>query len=419
MSNQGKKSIVIEKSLHLENATVLSINYTSADRPSLTEIVLVGDKTLIRVSRDNGKTWNKQGEWLNSRRVKEKIYNRYGLSYYLDPDNGMLIEFFMELEKPPREMTFGPDADKDPLEFRTKKIYYRLSRDQGKTWGPEKQLIQKGSGYDQTHWAKGVYYGRNSADFTTLRIIKLPDGTLIMPVWISFLGKDGKMVKYPDRFGIILWPSISSACMRGRWRDDLSDIDWEMSEQIIVPEYMSYSVDEPAITLLDDGNLLVVMRGDTTGRQVMPSVKFFSVSQDGGRTWSPAMPLTYPDGSFVYSPASLPDLFRSSKNGRVYLIANILPGPTRQCDPRYPLQIAEVDQKNFWVFQDTVTVIDDRQPHHPKFVRFSNWARIEDRETGNQVLYMTESRIDSMFDSIFPGGTFSPHSFRYDIRLPD
>ena len=33
------------------------------------------------------------------------------------------------------------------------------------TWGPEKQLIQRGAGYDEIHWAEGIYYERNSAFF--------------------------------------------------------------------------------------------------------------------------------------------------------------------------------------------------------------------------------------------------------------
>ena len=109
--------------------------------------------------------------------------------------------------------------------------------------------------------------------------------------------------------------------------------------------------------------------------------------------------------------------FRSGKNGRVYIIANILPQPCRHCDPRYPLAIAEVDPKHFWVTPETVVVIEDRKPRHPQHVRFSNWQRIEDRETGNPVIFLTESRADS----IIPGtpGRLIPSSYRYELALPD
>jgi hypothetical protein len=227
------------------------------------------------------------------------------------------------------------------------------------------------------------------------------------------------MVKYPDRFGEVIWPSQAAATFRGQWHDDFSDLDWEMSNHLTVPEYMSYSLDEPAVAELNDGTLMMVMRGCVTARQTLPGVKFFAISRDGGLTWGPAVPLEYPDGSYVYSPGSLPNLFRSSKNGRVYLIANILPEPPRHSDPRYPLKIVEIDQRYFWALPETETVIADREERHPKFVRFSNWQRIEDRETGNPVIYMTEDRIDRLFDHAFPGGTVIPDSYRYEIRLPD
>jgi hypothetical protein len=149
----------------------------------------------------------------------------------------------------------------------------------------------------------------------------------------------------------------------------------------------------------------------------MSGVKFFAISQDQGRSWGPAVPLRYPDCGLVHSPGSFPNLFRSSKNGKVYLIANILPGPCYHCDPRYPLQIAEIDQTYFWVLPETVTIIEDRQPRHSNRIRFSNWRRIEDRETGNPVIYMTEARADA----IIPGteGIFIFDSYRYEMILPD
>jgi hypothetical protein len=62
-------------------------------------------------------------------------------------------------------------------------------------------------------------------------------------------------------------------------------------------------------------------------------------------------------------------------------------------------------------------VIDDRSETHPEGVRFSNWQRIENRETGNPVLYMTPSRVDA----IIPGadGVVQPHAYRYEIELPE
>ncbi len=38
---------------------------------------------------------------------------------------------------------------------------------------------------------------------------------------------------------------------------------------------------------------------------------------------------------------------------------------------------------------------------------------------GNPVIYMTEDIIDRLFEDVFPGGTFVPDSYRYEINVPD
>ena len=422
LSASSGSGITVEKKLHMKSGFVRAMGYTSHTKPILRETINAGRRKLIRVSEDNGKTWTVIGEdnWRQKR--GDRTARRDAGNIHIDPNNGILIQFFSEKEYGPRGGygSFGPGVDGTPLQARTGKIVYRFSRDEGKTWTPMKQLIQKGPDYDKVHWADGIYYGKNMGYFGELmRVTQTRDGALIVPIYFYYLGEDGKMVKYADRFGEVIWPVIASATFRGEWREDLSDIDWEMSNHVTSPEHLSFGLDEPAVAEMNDGTLMMVMRGCSTARQTMTGVKFFAISRDGGRTWGPAVPLTYPDGSFVHSPASVPNLFRCSKNGKVYLIANILPEPCRMSDPRYPLKIVEIDQKYFWAIPETETVIADRQEHHPKFVRFSNWQRIEDRETGNPVIYMTEDKIDRLFDDVFLGGTYERDSYRYEIKVPD
>lgn len=52
----------------------------------------------------------------------------------------------------------------------------------------------------------------------------------------------------------------------------------------------------------------------------------------------------------------------------------------------------------------------------PDVVRFSDWQRIEDQETGNQLIYMTAARADACM----PGspGEIQSHAYRYEITLP-
>ena len=419
MSRQAKNGIIVEKTLHLENAFVHAIGYTSLDSPVLREMVSTGGKTLVRTSEDNGRNWTTIGEWESERRVGDRIACNQHPVWFLDEEHGILIEFVTEYEKAAEEkMTFGPTDTGDMLELRTGRIFYRFSKDAGKTWSPRKQLIQKGSGYDEVHWAEGIYHEKNACNFTEIqRATKLQDGAIIVPVWFWQLGEDGELDKRVDRFGEVIWPLSGAACFRGVWREDLSDLDWEMSNPASVPEYMSRGLDEAEVAEMAGGRLMMVIRGASGARQTMSGAKFFSISKDGGITWGPAVPLTYPDGSLVHSPASFPNFFRSAKNGRVYLIANVLPEPAHHSDPRYPLKIVEIDREYLWALPETETVIADRQAHHPRFVRFSNWQRIEDRETGNPVIYMTEARIDAIIPDT--PGKIDPHAYRYEIKLPE
>ena len=422
-------SITVEKALHMRNAHVSCVAYTSLTAPVLTERVWAEmknggnwetGKLLARTSTDNGRTWETTGTGLYETPAGDRILRRCQPVYHLDPVTGILVEFVTHYEwwTEGDDGDFGPGAVSDYLPFRTGRIFYRISRDEGRTWGPETQIIQQGEPYDSVHWADGMFYEKNSASFSELHeVVRLPDGSLLLPIGVSVLDDDGQLIKLPDRFGDTIWPIEGCACLIGRWREDGSDLDWEISNRITTPEYMSRGLCEPAVVEAANGKLMMVMRGCSTARQALPGVKFLSISKDAGRTWGPAVPLTYPDAGFVHSPGSLPNLFRSSKNGKLYLIANILPAPCRHCDPRYPLAIAEVDPEFFWVLPETVTTIAGREARHPNRVRFSNWQRIEDRETHNPVLFLTESRTDA----IIPGteGQIIQDAYRYEIHLPE
>lgn len=426
--------ITVEATLHHEHAHVSAMAYVSPAEPILTERLWTGmtdpgnwetGRLLRRRSTDNGRTWEAVAEEIYEQQNGDRLIRRCQPVYHLDPSDsasphGLLVEFVNQYEwwAGKDDADFGPGAVTDYLPMRTGRIFYRISSDEGKTWGPEQQVIQTGEQYDDIHWAEGLTYEQNSVSFGELhRVLRLADGALVLPIGVTLLDEKQELVRWPDRFGDTIWPVEACACLLGRWREDLSGFYWEISNTVTVPEYMSRGLCEPAVAEVADGNLMMVMRGTCTARQSLPGIKFFSISKDGGKRWGPAVPLTYPDSSYVHSPGSLPNLFRSSKNGRVYLIANILPDPCRHSDPRYPLAIAEVDPQYYWVLPETVTCIADRLPHHPQYIRFSNWQRIEDRETGDPAIFMTEA----MADAILPGtpGKFTPDAYRYDLRLPD
>jgi len=433
MAQVTTRGITINRSLHMENAMVDSIAYLSADKPSMIEHITVnvddfehrddpvsGARALTRTSSDNGRTWTIIAEGHDERREGDRVVRHRHPVYHVDAKRGVVIKFVSQYEwwAGEDDANFGADAVTDYLPCRTNRIYYYISRDEGATWGERKQLIQSGSQYDPVHWAEGVWYERNGAVFDELMcVVPMDNGDLVLPVSVTPLGEDGQMIKWPDRFGERMWPIEGCATFRGTWSDDGSDLDWGFSNVVSTPEYLSRILCEPAVAPVSGGRLLMVMRGSSCARQTMSGVKFITVSHDEGRSWGPAVPMAYPDCGLVHSPCSLPNLFRSNKNGRVYVIANIRPDPVRHCDPRYPLCIAEVDPQYLWVKPETLTNIEDIQPRHTDLVRFSNWKRIEDQETGNPVIFMTESRADA----IIPGsdGEIRHDSYRYEIQLPE
>ena len=225
MTVSSGSGITVRKELHAEEAFVGSMAYLSSSRPLLAEtLVLSGDRkgeVVRRVSEDNGRTWV-ETETLQMQEPKgDRVVHRHHPTYYLDEEHGVLIEFVTEYERWATEkMSFGPEIQKNMLEFSTGRIFYRFSRDEGKTWSARKQLIQSGPGYDAVHWADGIEYGKNSCNLCPLaRVTKLGDGTLIAPVWFWRLDDKGELIRLPDRFGEEVWPITAVACFRGRWRE--------------------------------------------------------------------------------------------------------------------------------------------------------------------------------------------------------
>jgi len=85
-------------------------------------------------------------------------------------------------------------------------------------------------------------------------------------------------------------------------------------------------------------------------------------------------------------------------------------------DPRNKLQIAELNPDTLRIKRDTITLIDERWPGEPAYVRLSNWAQYQDRETGNIVLYLTRNPGNEGWK---PDDGISRDLFRYDIILPE
>ena len=265
----------------------------------------------------------------------------------------------------------------------------QISRDGGKTWTDSRPADFRGP------------------------LLKLKDGR-----YLRVRTKWGKRTNYK---GDYMYGEAAETSL-GTWRDDNSGFDWEPGGTIESDESMNIEgLNEQSYCQLEDGRIFIIFRQaavlagqDSPG---YPSVKLISVSDDCGRTWSKVRPLTYEDGKYVYSSCSMPYTFRSSKNGKVYVILNIHSAPTYSCDPRTTLNIAELNTETLSLKRNTIAIIETKQPGHNHHVRFSNFAAatIEDRYTKNLLLFMKLQMSENC--PIRSGYDFN--SYRYEIILPE
>ena len=360
-----------------------------------------------RYSDDNGQTWEVRGE------VRTQDYNHlegkhsYRPGYYFDPDNGLMVAMYMSYEIYASQRNKERFSD-EGLSGHTRQMWYMISRDGAESWQEPKKLIHAGREYDAEHWGPGLVHGKSGGSAGPPSI-KLADGTMLSTMTINL--EDGN--KY------------QTALLRGRWTDDLSDMEWEFSDYIRISlTQSSQGACEASVIELTDKRVLVTMRacGDRE-EKTFPSLKFYSISEDGGRAFSEPKPLTYEDGSMVWSPSSYHTLFRSSKNGRLYILANILDEPTYDSEPRWPLCMAEIDEEKLCVISETLGIMQTlpdglSEPlrkaanERRKGRRYSNWGWYEDSVTKELVLVMADQPNISWED-------WTSDNYEYRITIPD
>ncbi|MCX6992935.1 MAG: hypothetical protein NT011_07310 [Kiritimatiellaeota bacterium] len=272
------------------------------------------------------------------------------------------------------------------------RTWYRVSTDEGKTFGPLKPVILKGDGYNLAHPVKGVWVATNSyAVDETRPIVRASNGEIMVPFGYWPLGPDGKL--YRPAHGFTYW---DSGVLIGRWTPDGSDIEWTMGTWLGAdPKRMPRGLEEPTIVeLRTPGEFLLVARGGNDGTD-LPGRKWVTVSRDYCRTWSKVEPFTYTDGDPLLSPGACSTLLRSRKNGRIYWIGNIAAQPTQGNSPRYPLVIGEVDENSRSLIRESVLVLDTRQPEYDsQRMQLSNFHVHEDPESGRLTVKLSRCDYD-------------------------
>jgi hypothetical protein len=333
------------------------------------------DIAYMRTSVDNGKSWGAPTVWPCSFEDEGGTGRRHHRGGYLDPNNGRFVTWWTE----------GVLPNDKPLEgMKQWYLYYAVMEEDGITERFRKQIIHEGTEYDGVHHMPGITRGRNCmmmGDYGELAITR-SDGAILLPVQSSPVGSDGsyenpgKGYTYTDCLVLI-----------GRWQED-GHIAWTCSERVCGdPERTTRGLIEPTLAELDDGRILMVMRGsnDTGGK--WPGYRWASWSEDGGVTWSKAVPWTYDDGGNFFSPSSTSQLIPHS-SGRLFWMGNICEKNPRGHGPRYPIALGEVDRSTGLLTRKSVGAVDDRQPDESPHLTLSNFLVREDRETGDLLLHL-------------------------------
>ena len=269
------------------------------------------------------------------------------------------------------------------------KLWYRISRDGGKSYSELKPLIQKGDGYDYRHPIAGVWVGTNSFVFGG-PIVGAYNGEILVPTYRWPLDADRKRLNPHGAYTY-----MESGVLIGKWTEDGSDVEWD-SGQFVRPEaeQSTRGSDESTIAeLKTPGHFLMVARGSNQNKPDFPGRKWFSISKDYCRTWTKPIPWTYTNGEPFFSPAAQSTLIRSSKNNRLYWIGNISPKNPEANYPRFPLVMGEIVEASGLLIQASILTIDDRNPEHDsEKMQLSNFRTTEDPKTGNILITLT--RLD-------------------------
>lgn len=357
------------------------------------------DTEYRRYSEDNGKTWSEPVKIAARVEKQDHVLQRHIRGGICLPGEGKFILFHNEAKLPGGLVS-------EYLRYNT--IFYSISDDGGKTFGPETQLIGEGQEYSSAHPFPGVYWSRNSymmGDFTCLPIIT-SGSVILLPCQISPIGPSGV---YENPGGGYTYGN--TGIIEGTWTD--GSLSWQLKAVIEGdPECTTRGLLEPTLAELSPGKILAVMRGSNDSRPELNGYRWYAISEDGGETWSPPSPWMYTTGDVFFSPSSCSHLLPHS-SGKLFWLGNITPENPAGNLPRYPFYIGEVDRKTGKLIKDTLTTVDDRKPEDPGFLTLSNFSAREDRETGNVIITMLRAGRPRGEETM----PFQGDNMRYEIEV--
>jgi hypothetical protein len=378
------------------------------------------EKPRRRYSPDNGRSWS-EWEEIDEEKMKQGDYtmeggaSQEGTGPYDPVSHRRIKPVFQRIVRGDPKVAMSEIWKGNRL-F-TDHGYYQLSDDDGKTWGEAYMLrYEDGPGFDQRNWADERYYRTNEMYIGNAMVAGNGSVIICATVPVPFMDEE-------DRNAPSIFPNNyregcvgGAMCFVGKWNESVKNYEWQTSKPVFLPRRVSTrGLDELHINELSDGRLFMTIRGSNSGLDplVCPGRKWFSVSDDGGLTWSEVRDIRYNTGEKIYSPASMSASIRSSENGKLYWIGNISEKPVEGNSPRYPLIIIEIDEEKVCFKKDTLTIIDDRDPEHDsESLQLSNFSILENRETNEIEIYLTRLGENGGGADIWTAG-----AYKYTLKL--
>nr|MBQ4320476.1 exo-alpha-sialidase [Clostridia bacterium] len=322
-----------------------------------------GVGNLMFRSYDEGETWTEEG-FIEKSFMSDRFgsMNKVGGNDALYADNEAGVILFTSNEMHWNRNKFSSTKQ-------CGRQFYRLSFDNGHTWTDKKYIVMDGMTFDNP--IPDVVYGRNFALSMASQTLRADDGSLMVALQCQMVDENGKLIE-PAGFHF-----FQCGAMHAKWDEELQEYKWTMSEYVqVTPEESMRGVFEPTFGRLGDNRFIMVMRNSNHKNPNVIGQKFYSVSDDNGYHWSRPKPLTYDDGSTMYSSSCVPKLFAHS-NGKLYYIGIINSENPDSNSPRYPLCIAELDRESCTIVKDSVTVIDTKRGNQASY---SNHGIYEDSQ---------------------------------------
>lgn len=331
------------------------------------------------ISSDNGKSWVFSPLKPDFSEGLPYGYRREYVISVFDDNTKRYVSFYNSLDVP----ELDPDIIEPPIAQETYYLRYRVSEGETGDWLFDEPVVQSGN-YTKENPFPGVYIGSNSIYIGDLgsRPVISQNGKILLPAQTTPLGPDGKLWNPGGGFTY-----TDAVVLIGTWEKD-GKISWIMSERIEAnPEKSTRGMIEPTLAEMENGKLLMVMRGSNDKNPELPSYKWSSVSDDGGISWSEPEPFTFEDGTPFYSPSAMSTLFRHS-TGRCFWIGNMSDKNCQGNLPRWPLIIAEVNTKTLKLIKQNLLIVDTYQEEDSTRGRLdlSHFTLTEDSLTNEIIL---------------------------------